>query len=283
MKAIVTILQNRRVALPHLFTTYALPEMRRLFGGELECVLVQHAADASGGQTKLESLKLASEGMDRVRDWTEAEKFPCAEVIRHERVHRPYPHIPSFHLAVERALDAGADYHLWMEDDAFVLDRSCGFWDRLIGEAEVGVYAPTPQHLHPAFMVTTRAFDERIHKSLSKYDEWDWKKRRVEPWLRRQLTKERAYLPRHSAVRHHVRSYPYTGIRYVVDALRGICPNALDVLDIDFGPGCADLAPVTRAELRADERRERRGIINRYWLLRHGLWTQLGVPMPSSH
>lgn len=277
MKAVVTILQNRRVALPHIFTTYVLPEMRRLFPGEVDCVLVQHTADASGGQTQLESLNKGPEGMERVRAWTEQGKFPGAEIISHDIIHRPYPLIPSLHRAVEQAVTRKADFHLWMEDDALVFDRSCSMWPALIRDREVGVYPPTPQHLHTAFLVTTRRFDERILPGLADYPAWDWRHRRIEHWLRRQLRTRRAYLPRHYAVRDHPRTYPYTGLRYVVDALRGFAPEAIDILDVDFGPGCRDLPPVTHEELAADYQKERRGFLNRWHRVRQAVTDQVSA------
>lgn len=216
--------------------------------------------------------------MARVRAWTEDGKFEGATIVQHDVVHRPYPSLPSVHLGVEHALNRGADFHLWLEDDALVLDRSCPMWTELLEGREVGVYPPTPQHLHTAFLVTTPPFDRRILPQLADYQAWDWKKRRLEQWLRRQLKTPRAYLPRHSAVRDHQRTYPYTGIRYVVDFLRGFAPEAIDLLEVDFGTGLRDLPPVSHEEMRTDALKEQRGWENRYHRLRHRFWTSWGYP-----
>ncbi len=273
MNVVVTITQSHRVALPYIFIRHVLPRLRACFPGEIEVVLIQHRVDASGGGTTLESLRAAgaAEKLARVRTWTEEGRFVGATVVGHEIVHRPYPLIPSVHLGVRAALERRADFHLWLQDDALVFDEEIAHWPERLAGHEVGVYAPTPQILHPAFLVTRPAFDRRIIGPLENYAAWTWGRTPLETFLRRNLRTRRAYLPRHYAVRSHPREYPYTGIRYVVTAVKKIAPGAVPLLDLDFGPGAQDLRFPTPEERAAHAAREGRGLENRLWLLRQRL------------
>ncbi|MBN2193491.1 MAG: hypothetical protein JW751_11810 [Polyangiaceae bacterium] len=266
MKAVVTILQCRRAVLPHLFVKHVLPKMRVWFPGLVDCVIIQHRVDASGGNTALESLAGGTGGIATVRQWTEAGRYDGAEIIGHEIVHRPYPTVPGYHLAVKAALDRGADFHLMLEDDAIVIDPECGRWDELLGRSEVGVYRKFHE-INTAYYVARPSFDRRIVGLLANYRSFSWKTR-MEPFLRRQLHTSRAYLEPSYAVRYHHRDYPHTGLRYVVDRIRTLAPEDVSLLDVDFGPGCAKLPPVTSAEQCEHAARDGAGALDRIRRLR---------------
>lgn len=273
MKIVITIYQNRRVVLPHIFIRYILPKMRAVFPGEIEAVVIQHRSDASGGNRRLESLRHSTDALQRVRDWTERGMFDGAEVRPHEVIHRPYPSIPTFHRGVEAALERDADFHVWMEDDALIVDFDCAWWDKLLGNTEVGVYRKF-HYLNPAYMVTRRSFAERIREPLSRYDDWK-ESSRLERFLAQQMVTSRTYLNPARAVRYHHKYYPYTGIRYVVEAVREHAPEALELLDVDFGEGTHLLPPVSPAEMAAHARADGASLPDRarraYWLTKEEL------------
>jgi hypothetical protein len=270
VKVVVTILQCRRAVLPHVFIRYVLPRMRALFPGSVECVLVQHRADAASGETALESLRHGRDKLELVARWTAEGRYDGADIIGHDILHAAYPSIPSLHLGVKEALARHADFHLWLEDDALVFDRDCAHWDALLGGREVGVYRPF-HHLNSAYLLTRPSFDRRVLGPLSDHASFTWRGRRIEPFLRQHMRTRRAYLEPRYAVRYHHRYYPYTGLRYVVDALRELAPEALPLLDLDFGPGCASLPPITPAELRAHAAGEGARLSDRLWRLRQRL------------
>lgn len=249
LRAVVTIVQYCRAVLPHIFIRHVLPAMRAVFPGQIDVVIVQHRADASGENHRLASLRASSRGMDRVRRYTAEGMYEGAEIVPHEIVHRPYPSIPSYHLAVQAALARNADFHVWLEDDALIHDLACGRWDELLGPREVGVY--TRFHaLNSAYLVTRRRFAERIVGPLSQYQDWHQGKR-IEVFLRRSLRTSRVYLDPSSATRYHAIEHPNAGLRYVVEVVRRIAPDAIHLLDDDFGPGTSVLPPHTAAERAA--------------------------------
>ena len=266
MKAVVTIIQSRRAVLPYIFVRHALPRMRASFPGHIEAVIIQHRADASGGNPRLESLSSGNDKLELVRQWTSEGRYEGAEIIPHEIVHPPYPSIPSYHLGVQAALDRDADFHVWLEDDALIHDPECGAWDALLGVSEVGAYRRF-HHLNTAYLVTRRAFAERIAPQLADYASWN-PQSRAEAFLRSNLRTSRTYLNPAYATRYHHREYPYTGLRYVVQAVRALAPNDVSLLDLDFGPGCADLAPVTPEEMARHARADGAKPIDRLWRLR---------------
>ena len=255
-RAVVTIIQCRRAVLPHIFVKYVLPQMREWFGGEMSAVIIQHRADARGGNKRLTSLKQGTDGLELVRKFTEEGRYEGAEIIPHEIVHKPYPSIPSFHLGVKAALERNADFHLWLEDDALVIDPKCGRWNELLDNREVGVYN-TFHALNPAYMLTRRSFDQRIEPRLAQYKKWR-ESSRVEVWLREQMRTSRAYFDRSYAIRHHYHAYPYAGLRYVAERVREVAPEAAHLLDLDFGPGTSELPPITQEELMAHYEKDRR-------------------------
>ena len=138
--------------------------MRAVFPGRIDVVLVQHRADASGQNRRLESLRLPRAGLERVRRYTDEGMYEGAEILPHTIVHRPYPSIPSYHLAVEAALGRRADFHVWLEDDALIYDLACGQWHGQFGPREVGVYNDF-HALNSADLVTRRSFAGPVERS----------------------------------------------------------------------------------------------------------------------
>lgn len=269
LRAVVTIFQCRRAVLPHIFIKYALPRMQAVFPGQLDCVLIQHRVDASGGNKRMESLKNGSEGFERVRQFTSEGRYEGAEVISHEIVHKPYPSIPSYHLGVQAALDRNADFHLWLEDDALVYDPDCARWDDLLGPREVGVYWRFHE-LNSAYLLTRRSFAERIVGPLSRYEQWK-PQSRIEAFLRRSLRTSRAHLEYSHATRYHNHEYPYAGLRYLAAKVRELAPEAAPLLDLEFGPGTAELAEVTPEEFAAHDAKAGASWMDRLRAFRIGL------------
>lgn len=249
MKLVVTILQARRVVMPYIFVKHALPKMKAVFPGEIETVLIQHRSlpDPTRTDAFLETTSTDPSWSRRVVEWTEAGRYEGADVVTHE-VHNPsYPSIPTFHRACVEALDRGADFHLWIEDDALVCDLSCGQWPRLFGWREMGVYRYFSE-INAAFFVTRPAFDRRALPKLERYDTWT-KDERIERYLRRTLRTPRVHLNPAYAVRTHRNAFPYTGTRFVADMVRRIAPEDLALLDLELGTGASELPPVSRSEL----------------------------------
>lgn len=279
MRAVVTILQCRRVVLPYLFVKYVAPEMRRLFPGSFEVVIVQHRADVRSDTALLGTQQTPADQLGLVERWTREGRYAGAEVIQHAIEHPAYPSIPSYHLAARAALERRADFHLWLEDDAIVFDQGCARWPELLRDRDVGVYRDF-HHVNSAYFVSRRSYDERIVAPLSAYEAWTWR-RRIEPFLARQARAGRAQLPPEYAVRHHAREYPYCGLRYVVDFVRRWCPEELALLEIDFGPGVAASPPVRADELAAQVRRQQRLArrAERWWgSLSNGVLARFATP-----
>jgi hypothetical protein len=247
VKLVVTILQARRVVMPYIFVKHALPRMQAIFPGTIEVVLVQHRSLPERPDEFLETNQTDPTWGRRVVEWTDAGRFEGADVVTHE-VHNPnYPSIPTFHRACQAALDRGADFHLWMEDDALVCDPSCGRWPDMFGRREMGVYRYFSE-INAAFFVTRPSFDERALPGLQNYDGWT-KQERIEKYLRKTLRTPRVHLDPSHAVRTHRNPFPYTGTRFVADMVRRIAPEDAHLLDLELGDGASRLPAVSRGEL----------------------------------
>lgn len=246
MKALVTILQCRRVVMPYIFMRHCLPIMRAAFPGEMAVLIIQHKAKK---QTfaRLQSQMLEKDREDLVEQWTQEGRYAGAEILKHGIWHGAYPHIPSFHLAAKAALERKVDFHLYLEDDAIVVDPDCGRWDQLLGEAEVGVYRPRTHVINASWFVSRPSYDARILPGLGRY--WWWQRHhRVEWWFKRKLRGEPAVLDESYAVKNHHKEYPYTGMKYVVDRLSTLCPEDLDLLEVDFGDQAREVIAAKRAQ-----------------------------------
>lgn len=248
MKLVVTILQARRVVLPYFFCRYALPRMQAVFPGEIEVVLVQHRSLPQNPDVFLETSATDPERGRRVVQWTEAGKFEPATVVTHDHHVPNYPSIPTFHLACKTALERNADFHLWIEDDALVVDESCGHWPEVFGRREMGVYRHFSD-VNAAFFVTRPSFDERALPGLADFGPWR-KEYRVERFFHAQLRTRRVFLNPAAAVRSHRVEYPYTGTRFVAERVRELAPDEAHLLDLELGAGASQLPPVTPIEMR---------------------------------
>lgn len=245
MKALVTILQCRRVVTPYLFIRHALPRMRQLFPGELEVLLIQHEARASSNP-RLQSSALPAARQDLVREWTHEGRYAGAQILRHDTWHAPYPSLPSMQFAAERALDFGADFHVWLEDDALLMDPDCARWEELMGTSEVAIYRPGSSIINTAWFVSRPSFDARILPGMRRRFLWR-RFSRIEPWFRKKARGPLAEFPAHYATRNHHKEYPYTGMKWLAAHVAELCPDELDLLALDFGQEA--LAAI--AELRA--------------------------------
>jgi hypothetical protein len=250
VQGVVTIIQCRRVVMPYFFVRYCLPRMRAVFPGRLDVVLIQHEARDQRWGRRLRSMHLGRERQELVKRWTADGRYGDAEVIRHAKWHAPYPSIPSFQLCAQVALAHNADFHLWLEDDALVDDAQCGQWERLIGNAEVGVYRPNTHIINNSWFVSRPSFDARVLPRLSQY--WTWRRfSRLEAWFRKQHQGEPAKFEPRYAVRNHHKQSPFTGMPYVVDKIAELAPHELDLLEVDFGDEARRCIAEYRAKLAA--------------------------------
>jgi hypothetical protein len=267
MRVLATILQCKRVVLPHLFVRHAWPAMRERLGGGMDVLLVQHAARApEPGRRHGHTGHLPEDRLDEVRRWTRAGRYPGARILRHEEWFDRYPSLPSYRRAVEAALEGGYDLHLWLEDDAFVYDPACDAWaDRMVGH-DVGVFGFADERedgggrhrfVQVSHLLTTPAFDRRILRALRQRRGWDrgarlfgrsrWRRRgpkrldprRIEPRATR-LARSPARLDPGCAGKHH------RGATAELHAAlsRIVPPDALTLLAHDGIPPGPDGAPL---------------------------------------
>lgn len=162
MNIVVTIFQFRRAVLPHLFLKHCLPVMRAACPGRVTAWIVRDTGVVKG--TVHTSARVYSDAKrDLIEQWTDDGRYAGAEIIRHaEPLDGNYPQLlPSYRIGMEIALREQADFHLWIEDDAIVLDRGCGDWGRCLAGRDAAVYWQEP-FICPAFFVSTPAFDRRL-------------------------------------------------------------------------------------------------------------------------
>jgi hypothetical protein len=241
MRGIITIFQCKRVVLPHIFTRYCYPIMRDIFPGDLDLYIIQHV----GGFTKkpfthLVTSRLNNNKLELVQKWTEAGKYEGATIITHKEKWPRYPHMPSFKRGVELAVTGKYDYHLWLEDDALVLDENCDKW----GDIEDG-YIATCNHgliVCVAHFLTTLGFDKRILPLVQNKDIW-WlggtnfnkagalKDNRVEARFAKEAGEKRCIL---KAKRARMHKNKQTNYNNVVKLINYVAPGEESLLTIDF-------------------------------------------------
>ncbi|NJK88217.1 MAG: hypothetical protein HC923_01700 [Myxococcales bacterium] len=240
--------------LPYFFVRYALPQMRVVFPGTIEAVIVRHVRAPRMAGNFLDTNATDAAWDARVEDWTKEGRFEGAEIVTHEIQNPTYPSIPTFHLACRAALERDADFHLWIEDDALVCDLDCATWPERFGSRELGVYRYFSE-INAAFFVTRRSYDARIVEGLSRYEGWT-KQRRIERYFRESLRGPRVYLDPARAVRTHRNDFPFTGPRFVAEMVRNLAPDEAHLLDLELGPGASQLPPVghSRAALAMGSR-----------------------------
>ena len=166
MKAVITIFQYKRVALPYIFIRYCYPKMQQLFPGQMKVFLIQYIGKAS--ENLMQTSKIDNSRLELVRQWTKEGRYDGAEVVVHSESFSRCPPMPSYRIGVENALREKSDFHIWLEDDAIIYDEECDKLPRLIGNNEVGVYTPHYKVLCPAYLITTPSFDERVGLLLKK-------------------------------------------------------------------------------------------------------------------
>jgi len=170
MTGIITILQNKRVALPYIFGKYAFPVMQKLFPGKLILYHIFH--DVNFKNAKLASnQQLGQKHLQHVRQFVKEYKFTNALIYQHTKTSTEAPALPSIKLALQVASDENADIHLWMEDDAIVFDPNCNTWFTTLANGDVGLYRDTNQKemINLAYFLSTREFDNRFALMLEEY------------------------------------------------------------------------------------------------------------------
>jgi hypothetical protein len=246
MKTLVTIIQCRRVVLPHLFARYSLPMMLGKLGGDVGFNLIQHCCPPSI-TSRMETSKYPVEKEELVRQWSASGKFGAAKIIRHGEANSRDPALASWRIGFEQALKSQAELFLWMEDDAFVYDPDCDKWSSLLGKARVGSYRREPfGYIRNAHYVCTRPFVEEFLPLLRDENLWDMsrsiysdEKRRIldidaprmEPMLTKHAGTSLVDLNQNAAARYShdpARRGPFLGL------LARVCPRDLGQLSIDF-------------------------------------------------
>lgn len=170
MKCVITILQNKRVAMPYIFGRYVLPMMRQCITGEVKLFHIFHDGhNTSAGKTN--SAKMRADRVDMVKAHISSGSYPEAIIRSHKRTCDFHPVLPSLQLAVQVALEEQADFHLWLEDDAIVYDQDCGTWATTLASGDAGLYADTDkkQLINTAYFLSTREYDQRFNLLLQEF------------------------------------------------------------------------------------------------------------------
>jgi hypothetical protein len=243
MKCVVTIIQNKRVALPFIFGRYCLPKMRKVFGGQMELYHIFH--DLHVKDDELESNRSHGlEHLDRVNHFIKKGLFSEAFIVRHQERNIEHLAIPSFLKAARIAIRENADFHVWLEDDAIILDKECNKWKDDLKNADVGLYRDTrwQKMINCAFFVSTREFDKRMVNIFSDYQRDNTENyipfgSQVEHFLWR-ASKSQALLKGKYAERHHPSGKWKVHLpalkKWLVDAIPEITQEHLDYLNLDF-------------------------------------------------
>ena len=242
MKAVVTIFQFRRAVLPYLFMRYCYPVMKQAFPGSLDVWIIQDTGLAKGNIHTSANV-YSDTKRHLIAEWTDAGRYAGATIVRHDEPLDPrYPQLlPSYRIGMEIARRERADFHLWLEDDAIVLDRDCGQWGDLLADKDAGVYQLV-QNICPAFFVSTPAFDTRllsivrdrkvdgIHQPFDDTQGWRPSLGDVEYYTTWACKTERALLNPASVARVHSRPESHQLVQFV----RAIAPREAGLLNIDF-------------------------------------------------
>ncbi len=240
MKAIITLSQCKRVVLPHIFTRYCYPIMKDIFPGEMELYLIQHVGGFSNHHTPLKTAKINNSRLQLVQQWTDEGMYEGANIIQHTECWPNYPHMPSIRYGVELAIKNNSDFHIWLEDDALLLDENCNTWDRI----ENG-YIATCTHskiVNVAYLLTTLGFDKKILPLVSDKSIWklggsnynrdgSLKDCRVEARLAKEAGDKRVLLNAKSARMH--KSCPKR-IKRLQELIEYVAPGKSKLLNIDF-------------------------------------------------
>lgn len=170
MKCIITILQNKRIALPYIFNKYCMPALCKRFNGKIELFHIFHNTHVS--TSAMASNKIDASEIKKVEQAILADLFAEATIISHKEINKEMPSLPSFKLALKIARQEKADLHLWMEDDAIIYDKDCNSWATSLGNADAGLYMNTNEKemINTAYFLSTREFDERFTNILDEFN-----------------------------------------------------------------------------------------------------------------
>jgi hypothetical protein len=222
MMAIATILQCKRAFLPHVFVRYCAPFMRDVLGFDLRVFVIQHQPmPMSDGP--LETNR-SPRGTERVEQRTKDGMYDGAAVVSHSEWFPPLPSLPSVLMAAELGIEMAADYHLWLDDDAIVLDEECS-WE---GHDDVRVYRVN-DIVNQAYFVSSRGFDERVTDMLRTVES-DWRVPGENPGhlLEKRLAcmcRSKKQLPDRFAARIHQ--------GHGMEAVAGLCRRACPDVDME--------------------------------------------------
>jgi hypothetical protein len=167
MKVIATIFQCKRVAFPYFFIKYCVPKMKELSGFDFEIYLIQHTTPETN--RVLTTCRESWSKIENVQQWTKDGKFTGANIIQHSENDHICPAFPSYKIGVETALKEKADLHIWLEDDAMILDKNPKKWLEI---KCVGTYQNWWRFIPVRHTITTRSFDGlMLHKMNT--EKWD--------------------------------------------------------------------------------------------------------------
>jgi len=167
MLALATILQCKRAFLPHVFVRYCVPFMKDVLGCDMKVFIIQHQAKPMP-DGPLETNR-SPKGSSRVEEWTKEGMYDGATIIPHKEWFPALPSLPSVLMAAGLGVELGADFHLWLDDDAVVFDEDCSW----AGPEDVCVYRAN-DIVNQAYFVSKARLDERIINMLRTKDE-DWR------------------------------------------------------------------------------------------------------------
>ena len=242
MKCLVTICQNKRAVLPYLFGKYCLPRMQAVFPGEMLLYHIFHDYAGVGPSYLQSNLTLGDDNLKNVKDFIAQGKYANAKVLRHEILYKEYTYLPSVALAATVAIHERADFHLWLEDDAIVLDSGCDQWPALFGDGDVGLYRDTAYKgmVNSAYFVSRTSFDRRLLPRLSEYvpDNKPHSESGQLEDLLCQCAAGTTLLRREDAIRYHISKKFPTSLEDVEAWLTrrlGVTPDELDLLSLDYG------------------------------------------------
>jgi hypothetical protein len=251
MKCVITILQNKRVAMPYIFGTYSLPMMRARFNGEIKLYHIFHASNGLRSQMT-SNLLLGPEKVEQTAQFIKEGHYKNATIVSHKKTSAKWPTLPSLRIAVKIALKEKADFHLWLEDDAIVYDKDCDTWATTLGSADVGLYMQTDkkQLINTAYFLSTREYDERFARSLQEYDRNMSISANKQKWgkyaghgsliehVAWRAARKPIFLGPDKAYRHHPHpTFTKTGTmvrKWLKETIPGISPVHLSLLKRDF-------------------------------------------------
>jgi hypothetical protein len=210
--------------------------------------LVQHELSLPGTNPHATSLQ-SPEKQRLVAEWTRDGRYSDARVIRHAEQLAHYPSIPSRRMAMESAAAEAYDFHLWMEDDAFVFDPDWRVWPNAMNGNRVGAFRRNAfGYVNAAHYVSTPEHDALLLGELRRPELWNLYTSmylvqngekvlnlhapRIEPAITRLAAGRVGKLNARVAARHNPRNP--AAAEELKDLLRGVCPDDLELLELDF-------------------------------------------------